>query len=58
MKKNKTNCGKKIYESEDLVLFIGREQLYFFNSQPLYYYYCELCYGWHLTSKETKNKIN
>ena len=55
--KNKKGCGKKVYSSEDEVVFIGKEQIYFFNSQPLFYYFCDLCDGWHLTSKETLNKI-
>lgn len=50
-------CGKKIYNTEEDIFFVGREQMFEFGSKQLYYYFCDSCFGWHLTSKETKNKI-
>jgi hypothetical protein len=52
------SCGKKIYTTEDDVIFVGREQMFEFGSQQLFYYFCDDCLAWHLTSKETKNRIS
>ena len=57
MKKEK-GCGKKKYQSEDDVIFVGREQVFiYWATEQLYYYYCDECDAWHLTSKPTENKI-
>ena len=51
MKKiNKIGCGKKRYSTEDNVIFVGREQMFLYKSEQLYYYFCEECNSWHLTS--------
>ena len=58
MKKKKKGCGKKKYESEDDAIFVGREQVFvYWSTERLYYYYCDECEAWHLTSKETNKKI-
>jgi len=54
---NKLSCGKKKYTTEDDVIFVGREQIFEFGAEQLYYYFCDDCLAWHLTSKETENKI-
>jgi hypothetical protein len=51
-------CGKKKYTTEDDVVFVGRIQMFEFGSQQLFYYFCDDCLAWHLTSKETKNRIS
>ena len=51
------NCNKKQYASEDDVIFVGREQMFNYNSEQLYYYFCDTCESWHLTSKPTDKKI-
>ena len=57
--KKKTKCGKKEYLTEDDVIFIGREQIFLYKSiKKLYYYFCDECESWHLTSKSTDKKIN
>ena len=50
-------CNKKQYASEDDVIFTGREQMFTHGSEQLYYYFCDICESWHLTSKPTDKKI-
>lgn len=50
-------CGKKKYITENDVIFVGREQMFEFCSQQLFYYFCDDCLAWHLTSKQTKNRV-
>lgn len=54
---NKLSCGKKKYNTESDVIFVGREQMFEFGAQQLYYYFCDDCLAWHLTSKKKENKI-
>ena len=35
-------CGKKIYNTEEDIFFVGREQMFEFGSKQLYYYFCLL----------------
>jgi len=54
----KKGCGKKCYLTEEDAIFAGREQVFiYWTIEQLYYYFCEECNSWHLTSKKTENKI-
>ena len=44
-------CSKKQYKTEDEAAFVAKEQMYIYKSVPLYWYLCDLCNMWHLTSK-------
>jgi hypothetical protein len=57
LKKVNRGCAKKQYNTEDDVIFVGREQMFSHGSDQLYYYQCDVCEKWHLTSKSTENKI-